>query len=67
MTEMRRFNYLFMDYCHPTPVGYYIIAESIYEYLIEHGFFTRAKVESPAPHSSSPLTLEPLSISEIVK
>jgi lysophospholipase L1-like esterase len=41
MVEMRRFNYLFMDYCHPSPVGYQIIAEALYDKLLEKGFFTR--------------------------
>jgi lysophospholipase L1-like esterase len=66
MARIREWSYLFMDVCHPTPVGYYIIAESIYEYLIEHGFFTKAEGESPTPSGSSPLILEPLSIPEVV-
>jgi len=49
MVEMRQFNYLFIDYCHPAPVGYQLIAESIYEYLLEQGFFTRTEgiIEKP--------------------
>jgi len=56
MVETLRYNYLFMDYCHPTPVGYYIIAESLYEYCIEHNFFKRSEGEILKPSNIRKIT-----------
>jgi len=42
MMRIRRWNYLFMDYCHPSPLGYRIIAKELYDYLIDHELFTPA-------------------------
>jgi len=39
MCEMRQYNILFIDYCHPTPAGHQIIAENIYNYLTDKGYF----------------------------
>jgi len=41
MMKIREFNYVFMDYCHPSPAGYHIIAEEIYKYLVDNGYFTQ--------------------------
>jgi lysophospholipase L1-like esterase len=67
MTKMRQFNYLFIDYCHPTPAGYDIIAECIYEYLIKHGFFTKAKGTLPTPPDIWTPALKPVKIPPISK
>jgi lysophospholipase L1-like esterase len=38
MARRRKCNYLFMDYCHPTPCGHMIIADKIFDFLEEHSF-----------------------------
>jgi lysophospholipase L1-like esterase len=56
MLDVRRWNYVFMDHCHPTPVGYKIIAETIFNTFVKHGLFTSINSLIPPP----PPTLVPL-------
>jgi lysophospholipase L1-like esterase len=54
MMKIRERNYLFMDYCHPSPIGYRIIAEEIYKYLIKNRFFTPSGNDSFNSHQQYP-------------
>jgi lysophospholipase L1-like esterase len=40
MMRIRDWNYIFMDHCHPQPIGYRIIAEELFDFLISNHFFT---------------------------
>jgi lysophospholipase L1-like esterase len=42
MCLIRQYNLLFLDYCHPTPIGYQIIAEQLFDYLTDHHFFSKS-------------------------
>jgi lysophospholipase L1-like esterase len=41
MMRIRECNYIFMDHCHPTPVGNMIIAEELYDLFIKHNYFSK--------------------------
>ena len=67
MARIREWSYLFLDYCHPTPVGYYIIAESIYKYLVEMDFFTPCEGKEYVPPSLTSFPVELVSIPDITE
>lgn len=41
MMRVREWNYVYMDHCHPSPVGNQIIAEEIFKTLVRQGYFTK--------------------------
>jgi lysophospholipase L1-like esterase len=65
MGRIREWTYLFIDFCHPTPVGYYIIAEAIYNYLIEQKYFTKSEGDWMHPPSVKFKDATPLAIPKI--
>jgi len=43
MVRIRQWSHVFMDFCHPNPMGYLIIADTLYDYLVNKGIFTKTE------------------------
>jgi len=56
MIRIRELDLVFMDFCHPMGVGNYIIAEAIYDHLIEEGIYTLSDnlLDAPLPSIEKP-------------
>jgi hypothetical protein len=67
MMRIREWNYLFMDGCHPTPMGNRIIAEEVFKYPIDHKYFTASANETPFPDIPRLIKSEEVTIPQLVK